>query len=146
MFRPVLLAAMLASAPLLSGCIVAKGAVGAVKITGKSIYYAGKGAWMLGKGAVYVAGVPLKVTNAALDTSAKFLTVTVLTVDLAGELVETTSIVARESVDAELKALDTTLKTAKTVREVVSVTVDVAEDIDRLDEMDALPAPTKKPM
>ena len=92
---------------------VGKTAVGGTKMVGK-------GLWATGKGVYYVGTVPVKVTNAALDTTAKVLTVTTQAVDTAGSVVTVSKDIAATRLDAELAGL----KTAKTI---LSVMVDVAK-------------------
>jgi len=59
---------------------VGKTAIGGTKLVGK-------GLWATGKGVYYIGSVPVKITDAALDTTAKVLTITTQTVDLAGKVV-----------------------------------------------------------
>ena len=61
--------------------------VGKTAIDGTKLV--GKGLWATGKGVYYVGTVPVKITNAALDTSAKVLTLTTQAVDAAGSIVTT---------------------------------------------------------
>ncbi len=142
-FSKPLVAIAFVSSVSVSGCAATKVATKAVtlpakavvtggKMAGKGVYYAGKGAYHTGKGVYYVGTVPVRFTNAALDTSAKFLEVTILAVDLTGKVITVSKMVASEAVEAELKALDTALKGMKTVKKITSVTVDVAEDVNIL--------------
>ena len=62
--------------------------------------FAGKGVYYTSKGAYNVAKVPVNVTNAALDSSAKVLTVTTQVVDLSGKAVTVSKNVQRSEVDA----------------------------------------------
>jgi len=62
--------------------------------------FAGKGVYYTGKGAYNVAKVPVNVTKAALDSSAKVLTVTTQVVDLSGKAVTVSRTVQRSEVDA----------------------------------------------
>ena len=91
---------------------VGKTAVGGTKLVGKSL-------WATGKGVYYVGTVPVKITNAALDTTAKVLTITTQAVDLTGSVVTVSRNVAASRLDAELAGL-------KTAKNILSVVVDVA--------------------
>jgi len=91
---------------------VGKAAVGTTKLVGK-------GLWATGKGVYYVGTVPVKVTNAALDTTAKVLTVTTQAVDTAGSVVTLSKDIAATRLDAELAGI-------KTAKNILSVVVDVA--------------------
>jgi len=91
---------------------VGKTAIGGTKLVGKSL-------WATGKGVYYVGTVPVKVTNAALDTTAKMLTVTTQAVDAAGSIVTVSKDIAALRLDAELAGI-------KTAKNVLSVIVDVA--------------------
>ena len=103
--------------------LTGKTAVGATKLTGKAAVgttkMVGKGVWATGKGVYYVGTVPVKVTNAALDTSAKVLTVTTQMVDLTGSVVQT-------SREISAMQLETELKNIKRAKNILSVVVDVA--------------------
>jgi len=129
---------------LLGGCAVAKttGKVAALpfkaayktsELGAKGVYYtgkgagtvvyttgmfAGKGAYYTGKGAYAVAKVPVHVTNAALDTSIKVLTVTTQVVDLSGKVVTVSRTMQRSEVDAYVNQ-------AQGAANVVSILVDV---------------------
>ena len=137
--------ALLAIMGLLGGCAVAKttGKVAALpfkavyktgELAGKGVYYtgkgvgtvvyktgmfAGKGVYYTGKGTVAVAKVPVKVTNAALDTTAKALTVTTQVVDLSGKVVSVSRTLQRGEVDAYVSQ-------ARGAANVLSVLVDAA--------------------
>jgi hypothetical protein len=73
---------------------------GAGTVTYQTGMFAGKGVYYTGKGAYNVASVPVKVTNAALDTSVKVLTVTTQVVDLSGKVVTVSRTLQRSEVDA----------------------------------------------
>ncbi len=129
---------------LLGGCAVAKttGKIAslpckAVYKTGelgaKGVYYTGKGAgsvvyttgmfaakgtYYTGKGAYNIAKVPVRVTNAALDTTAKILTVTTQIVDLSGKVVTVSRTMQRSEVD-------TYINQAQGAANIVSILVDV---------------------
>lgn len=91
---------------------VGKTAIGGTKLVGK-------GLWATGKGVYYIGSVPVKITDAALDTTAKVLTITTQTVDLAGKVVTVSRNVTAARLEAELAGL-------KTAKNVLSVFVDVA--------------------
>jgi len=93
--------------------LVGKTAVGGTKMIGE-------GLWATGKGVYYIGTVPVKVTNAALDTSAKVLTLTTQAVDAAGSVVTVSKDIAALRLDAELAGI-------KTAKNVLSVLVDVAK-------------------
>lgn len=92
--------------------------VGETAIDGTKLV--GKGLWATGKGVYYVGTVPVKITNAALDTSAKVLTLTTQAVDAAGSVVTVSRDIAAMRLDAELAGL-------KTAKNILSVIVDVAK-------------------
>lgn len=102
---------------------VGKTAIGTTKFVGKTAIegtkMVGKGLWATGKGVYYVGTVPVKVTNAALDTTAKVLTVTTQAVDAAGSVVTVSKDIAALRLDAELAGI-------KTAKNILSVVVDVA--------------------
>ena len=89
---------------------VGKGVIGTTKFVGKSVYATGKGVY-------YVGMVPVKITDKALDTTSKVLTVTTQAVDLTGKVVTTTRHIQAAQLDAELAGL-------RTAKNVLSVTVD----------------------
>ena len=78
--------------------------------TGKGIYHTGKFAGesviATGKGVYYVGTVPVKVTDKALDTSAKVLTLTTQAVDLTGKVVTVSRRIQASQLDGELAALE----------------------------------------
>ncbi|HHL43250.1 MAG TPA: hypothetical protein ENJ42_06515 [Hellea balneolensis] len=123
MYKSIVIAILGAS--LVGGCAVAKttGKVAALpfkaayktgELTGKGVYYTGKGAgtavyktgeytgkgiYYTGKGAYKTAKVPVTVMNGALDTSAKVLSVTTQMVDLTGKVVTVSRSMQRSEVD-----------------------------------------------
>ena len=103
---------------------VGKAAVGTTKFVGKTAIggtkMIGEGLWTTGKGVYYVGTVPVKVTNAALDTTAKVLTVTTQAVDTAGSVVTVSKDIAAMRLDAELAGI-------RTAKNILSVVVDVAK-------------------
>ncbi len=90
---------------------------GAGTVVYKTGMFTGKGVYYTGKGAVAVAKVPIRVTNAALDTTAKFLTVTTQVVDLSGKVVSLSRTVPRAEVDGYISQ-------AKNAANVVGIVVD----------------------
>jgi len=103
---------------------VGETAIGTTKFVGETAIggtkMVGKGLWATGKGVYYVGTVPVKVTNAALDTPAKVLTVTTQAVDTAGSVVTVSKDIAALRLDAELAGI-------KTAKNILSVLVDVAQ-------------------
>ncbi len=103
---------------------VGEAAVGTTKFVGETAIdgtkMVGKGLWATGKGVYYIGTVPVKITNAALDTSAKVLTLTTQAVDAAGSVVTVSRDIAALRLDAELAGL-------KTAKNILSVIVDVAQ-------------------
>lgn len=114
---------MLAAAgALLSGCAVAKTTGKVAALPFKGAYYAvkgtGKAAWATGKGIYYVGTVPVKITDKALDTTAKVLQVTTQAVDATGKVVTVSRQIQSAELNAELAAI-------KGASGVLSVMVDV---------------------
>lgn len=103
--------------------VVGKATVGTTKFVGKTAIggtkLVGEGLWATGKGVYYVGTVPVKVTNAALDTTAKVLTITTQAVDLTGKVVTVSRNVNAARLEAELAGL-------KTTKNILSVFVDAA--------------------
>lgn len=103
--------------------MVGKAAVGTTKIVGKTAIggtkLVGEGLWATGKGVYYMGSVPVKITNAALDTTAKVLTITTQAVDLSGRVVTVSRDVQAARLDAELAGL-------KSAKNILSVFVDIA--------------------
>ena len=102
---------------------VGETAVGGTKLVGKTAVggtkMMGKGLWATGKGVYYVGSVPVKITDAALDTTAKVLRITTQAVDLTGKVVTLTHDIYATQLDAELFKL-------KSAKNILSVVVDVA--------------------
>lgn len=100
-----------------------KGAYNTTKFVGKTAIggtkMVGKGLWATGKGVYYIGSVPVKITDAALDTTAKVLTITTQAVDLTGKVVTVSRNVNAARLEAELSSL-------KTATNILSVFVDVA--------------------
>jgi hypothetical protein len=112
--------AALFAASLLGGCVVArttgkvaalpfKAAYKTTEIAGKTVYgtgkFVGKSAIATGKGVYYVGSVPVKITEKALDTTTKVLTITTQAVDLSGKVITTTRRIQAYELESELLAL-----------------------------------------
>lgn len=104
----------------LPGCIVAKttgkvaalpfkAAYGTTKFAGKSVYHtgrlAGKTVMATGKGVYYVGSVPVKITDKALDTTTKVLTVTTQVVGLGGKVMTVSRQISASQLDTELAGI-----------------------------------------
>ncbi len=116
---------------LLGGCVVAKttgkvaalpfkGAYKTTELAGKAVYgtgrlagqtvygtgkFVGKSAYATGKGIYYMGSVPVKITDKALDTTNKVLSVTTQAVDLSGKVITTTRRIQSYELESELLAL-----------------------------------------
>jgi hypothetical protein len=92
--------------------LTAKGVVGTGKVAGKTVIgtgkFAGQSAFAVGKGVYYVGSVPVKITDKALDTTTKVLTITTQAVDLTGKVVTTSRQIQASELDAELRAIKST--------------------------------------
>ena len=103
--------------------VIGKAAVGTTKVVGKTAIggtkLVGEGLWATGKGVYYVGSVPVKITNAALDTTVKLLTITTQVVNLSGQVVTVSRVISAARLDAELAGL-------KTAKNIISVFVDAA--------------------
>lgn len=79
------------------------------KYTGQGVYetgkFAGKTVVGAGKGVYYIGTVPVKITDKALDTTAKVLTVTTQAVDVSGKVVTTARTIQSTELEAELAAI-----------------------------------------
>lgn len=99
-------------------------AVGTTKFAGKTVVggtkMVGKGVWATGKGVYYIGTVPVKVTDAALDTTARVLSITTQAVDLSGKVVSVTRNINAARLETELAGL-------KSAKNILSVFVDVAK-------------------
>lgn len=93
-----------------TGRLAGKGVYNTGKYTGKGVYHTGKFAGesviATGKGVYYVGTVPVKVTDKALDTSARVLNVTTQAVDLTGKVVTVTRRIQATELETELAALE----------------------------------------
>lgn len=90
--------------------------------TGKGIYktgeFAGKSVAAVGKGVYYMGTVPVKITDKALDTTSKVLTITTQAAEASGKVLEVTRTIQAAELEMELKAL-------KGATNLLSVFVDV---------------------
>lgn len=93
-----------------TGRIAGTGVYKTGELAGKSVYHTGKFAGeaviATGKGVYYVGSVPVKITDRALDTTAKVLTVTTQAVDMTGKVVTVTRRIQAAQLDSELAALE----------------------------------------
>ena len=107
----------------LSGCTVAKFAGNAVampfkglyhgaKFAGKTVYYTGKGVFMVGKTTVRIA-------DGVLDGTERVLRLTILTATATGAVARTTKEISAMSLEAELAAISAAGKTTEVVIDVI---------------------------
>ena len=93
-----------------TGRLAGKGVYKTGEYTGKGIYHTGKFAGesviATGKGVYYVGSVPVKVTDKALDTSARVLSITTQAIDLTGKVVTVTRRIQATELETELAALE----------------------------------------
>lgn len=93
----------------LSSCAVVKttGKVAALpfKAAYKTTEFVGKSVWATGKGIYYIGTIPVKITDKALDTTSKVLTVTTQALDATGKAVSVTRQIKAAQLDAELAAV-----------------------------------------
>lgn len=124
-------AGMLAGAILTSSCTVAKvtgqaaalpfkGAYHGTKLAGQGVYYTGRGAYAVGKGAYSVGKVPVKIADGVLDTTTRIVTLTVLTLNAAGQISSLSRDIAASSLYSELAAIDTGANVLEVIVEVAS--------------------------
>ncbi|WP_377886268.1 hypothetical protein [Algimonas porphyrae] len=127
------LLAIVAGAIVLTGCMTVAKTTGSVaalpfkaayhttkgvgKVAVGTTKFAGKSAYATGKGVYYVGAVPVKITDAALDTTVKVLTITTKAVDLSGKVVKVSRQIQAAELDKELSKL-------RHARNIISVTVD----------------------
>ena len=92
-----------------TGRLAGKGVYKTGEFAGKSVYHTGrlaaKGTIATGKGVYYVGTVPVKVTDRALETSAKVLNLTTQAVDLTGKVVTVSRRIQAAELETELAAL-----------------------------------------
>lgn len=98
-----------------------KGAFKTTELAGKGVYetgkFAGKTVYGTGKGMYYVGRVPVQITDQALDTTTKVLTVTTQVVDLSGKVIVVQRRIQSSELDSELAAI-------RTASNVLSVFID----------------------
>jgi len=79
------------------------------ELAGKSVYYTGKGVYetgkFVGKGVYYIGTTPVKITDKALDTTAKVLSITTQVADTGGKVVSVTRQIQAAELEAELAAI-----------------------------------------
>ncbi|MGB0906580.1 MAG: hypothetical protein ACPGVT_03720 [Maricaulaceae bacterium] len=101
-----------------TGKAIGKGTIKTSKFAANDVYPVGKAAGKnVGKGIYYVGKIPVQITDKALDTSAKILSITTQTVDLAGKTVVLSREIQASKLDSELGKL-------KTAKNIISVFVD----------------------
>lgn len=107
-----------------TGCTVAKVAGSAVVLPVKGAYHgtrlAGKGLYYTGKGAYTVGKVPVKLADGALDTTARVLKLTVLTLTAAGQVTSISRDIAAVSLTSELAAINSGSNVLEVLVEVAS--------------------------
>lgn len=124
-------AAILGGAVLASSCTVAKvtgqaaalpfkGAYHGTRLAGQGAYYTGKGAYHIGKGAYNVGKVPVKIADGVLHTTTRIVTLTVLTLNAAGQVSSLSRDIAATSLYSELAAIDTGANVLEVIVEVAS--------------------------
>lgn len=86
------------------------------EFAGKSVFYTGKGVYKtgefagksvaaVGKGVYYMGTVPVKITDKALDTTSKVLTITTQAAEASGKVLEVTRRIQAAELEMELAAL-----------------------------------------
>jgi len=86
------------------------------EVAGKSVFYTGKGIYKtgefagksvaaVGKGVYYMGTVPVKITDKALDTTSKVLTITTQAAEASGKVLEVTRRIQATELEMELSAL-----------------------------------------
>jgi hypothetical protein len=92
-----------------TGKLTGQTVYGTGKLAGQTVYgtgkLVGKSALMTGKGVYYMGSVPVKITDKALDTTNKVLTITTQVVDLSGKVATTTRRIQSYELESELLAL-----------------------------------------
>ncbi len=103
----------------LTGCLAAtavsmtaSGLYNGAKLAGKTVYYAGKGVYTVGK-------MTVKVADGVLDGTERLLRLTILTADATGAVVRTTREISAASLQAELAAIEATGKATEVIIEVI---------------------------
>ncbi len=79
------------------------------ELAGKSVYYTGKGVYgagkFAGKGVYYIGTTPIKITDKALDTTAKVLSITTQVADAGGKVLTVSRQIQASELEAELMAI-----------------------------------------
>lgn len=92
-----------------TGKYAGKGVYETGKFAGKGVYqtgkFAGRTVAAAGKGIYYIGTVPVKITDTALDTTAKVLTVTTQALDVSGKVITTARTIQSVELEAELAAI-----------------------------------------
>ena len=99
-----------------TGEVAGKGVYKTGELAGKSVYYTGKGVYKTGefagktavnvaKGVYYIGTVPVEITDRALDTTSKVLTVTTQALDVGGKVVTVSRQIQATELEAELAAI-----------------------------------------
>jgi hypothetical protein len=126
-----LIGSLLIATGLTSGCTVAKvtgeaaalpfkGAYHGTRAAGTGLYYTGRGAYAVGKGAYHVGKFPIEVADGVLDTSARVLTLTIMTLNAAGQVSSISKDIAAASLYAELAALESSASVMEVIVNVAS--------------------------
>ncbi|WP_018148188.1 hypothetical protein [Henriciella marina] len=127
----ILIAAALAGASMTSGCTVAKvtgqaaalpfkGAYHGTRAAGTGLYYTGRGAYAVGKGAYRVGKVPVQVADGVLDTTGRVLTLTIMTLNAAGQMSAISKDIAAASLYTELAAIERSAGVVEVIVELAS--------------------------
>ena len=109
---------------MLGGCMTVAKTTGSVaalpfKATYNTGKLVGKGVIGTGKAVYYVGSVPVKITDAAMDSSVKMLTITTKTLDAAGKVVSISRDIQAYQLNAELANI-------KRASNILGVSVDVS--------------------
>ena len=111
------------AACVLSNCAVVKTTGAAASLPFKAAYkttkVAGKTVWTVGKGVYFIGSVPVKITDTALNTTSKVLTVTTQALDATGKVVTMTTQIKAAELNAELAMIERSAN-------IISVFVDTA--------------------
>ncbi len=92
-----------------TGRFAGKTVMGTGEMAGKTVYgtgkFAAKTVESTGKGIYYIGTVPVKITDKALDTTAKVLTITTQVADVSGKVVEMSRTIQAAELETELMAI-----------------------------------------
>jgi hypothetical protein len=89
-----------------------KGLYHGAKFAGKTVYYTGKGVFMVGQTTVRVA-------NGVLDGTERVLRLTILTANATGAVARTTKEISALSLEAELAAIEAAGKTTEVIIDII---------------------------